>query len=132
MRSWNGFSEPRSTHLSWNSRICCAEAFNAAISCLDLPNDLGSKFLFVRSMLNWYFANDQIKVDVTPSLAQKDFVKLVIYVSFITGDSRLLINVTEAVAFNKLDDLASELLCDAAELLKIKAADLPQHQPVGH
>ncbi|MFQ3456460.1 hypothetical protein PMN64_24565 [Bradyrhizobium sp. UFLA01-814] len=109
-----------------------APAFNKAFSFLDLPNDLGSKVLFVRSMINWYFANDQIKVDVTPSLAQDDFVKLVIYVSFVTGDSRLLINVAEAVAVNERNDLAADLLCDAAERLEIEAADLPQHHPVGH
>jgi hypothetical protein len=111
-----------------------ATAFEAALSYLDLRKirDLGSRVLFVRLKINWYFANDKKKVDVSRSLAQEDFVKLAVYISFITGDSRLSINVAEAVAVNELHDLASNLLCDAAELLKIKAADLPQHHPVGY
>ncbi|MBW5437238.1 hypothetical protein FXB41_21525 [Bradyrhizobium canariense] len=99
-------------------------AFKQAFSFLGSPNDLGSKVLFVRSMINWYFANHQMKVNVTNSLAQDDFVKLVIYVSFVTGDSR--------VAVNERHDLAANLLCDAAERLDIKASDLPEHHPVGH
>src|SRR5215831_764034 len=45
MRSWNGFSEPRSSHLSWSSRIRCCMAIailtQAMLSSL-LPRLAGS------------------------------------------------------------------------------------------
>ncbi|WP_404289681.1 hypothetical protein ACD578_25710 [Microvirga sp. RSM25] len=95
---------------------------------------LGARVLLVRSMINWYFANHKAepKVDVSQTLTQEDFVRVVRDVAVIVGDSRLLINVGEAHAEHDMDDLAAELLCDAAEILDIKAADLPQHHPVGY
>jgi hypothetical protein len=111
-----------------------AMAFEAALSYLDngKMRDLGSRVLLVRSKINWYFANDKNKVDVSLSVTQKDFVQLAVDISLVTGDSRLSINVAEAAAANGLHALAGSLLCDAAELLEIKAADLPQHHPVGY
>ncbi|MER8755171.1 hypothetical protein NKH69_05760 [Mesorhizobium sp. M0976] len=117
-----------------------ADAFRKGLSHFDLAemSDLGSRVLLVRMTINWWFSHDMIpagaveKEDVSLSLTEKEFVRIACDVAFLTGDSRLLINVSEAHAGNRLNDPASKLLCDAAEILDITAADLPRHRPVGY
>lgn len=111
-----------------------AAAFEVALSRLGLGKltDLGPRVLFVRSVLNWYFAKDKLGIDVSQSVMQQAFVRIASDVAHITGDSRLLVIVAEAHGGNGEAVRGAELLCDAAEMLDIPPANLPQHHPVGY
>ncbi|MCO5153999.1 MULTISPECIES: hypothetical protein [unclassified Shinella] len=117
-----------------------ASAFAKGLSHLGLADlaELGPRVLFTRMSINLWFSHEMLpagdveKEDVSLSLTEPEFVRIVCDVVFVTGDTRLLINVSEAYAVNALSGPASELLCDTAEMLGIPAPELPQHQPVGY